>query len=340
MVKLAGAITEVLVLEFNQDEFIRRISNPYWFQALGCVLGYDWHSSGISTVTCGAIKESLNKLNLGIKVAGGKGNVSRRAPEEIKKFGDLFNLNESKIQRLIYSSKMSAKVDNTLIQDNYQLYHHCFIFNEKGNWVVIQQGMFDRYARRYHWLSDNIKSFVLEPHNAICSDKKEKNVLNMTAKESKEAQKISLDLVKDNPKYLEKYVKGSTQKTLTNFESFTMPPKHTIINMNKRDITMLQKAYEIQPKNYEELVAIKGIGPKTIRSLALISDLVYGESPSWRDPVKYSFTHGGKDKVPYEINKRHYDETTSILRRAIDNAKIGKKEKLYAIKRLNNYLKY
>lgn len=338
MVRLSGAIAEVVVDEFGQDEFIRRLSNPYWFQAMSCVIGFDWHSSGTTTTTCGALKQSLTKLNIGIKVAGGKGNTSRKAPEQIEKIGNEFSLSTDKINRLVYSSKMSAKVDNTLIQDNYQLYHHCFVLNEKGHWTVIQQGMFDKYARRYHWLSDNVKSFITE--HPVCSQKKEKEVLDMTSKLSKETRDISLDLVKDNPKHLQKYMKEPAQKTLTDFESFSMPKRHTIIEMNKRNMETLQKAYEIQPKNYEELVAIKGVGPKTIRSLALISDLVYGKPPSWKDPVKYSFAHGGKDGIPYPVNKQVYDTSISVLKDAIRNAKLGQKDKLYAIKRLNYYLKY
>ena len=334
MVKLSGAISEVIVLEYGQEEFLKRIADPFWFQALSCVIGFDWHSSGTTTTTLGALKENLNKGNLGIKIAGGKGGVSRKAPKEIEKFSEDFGLKENKISRLVYSSKMSAKVDNSLIQDNYQLYHHCFVLTEKGSWAVIQQGMSDRYARRYHWLSDNVESFVNEPHDAICCDKKEDKVLNMTAKESEESRKVGVDIVKDDPKHLEKYFKPSEQRTLNNFETLSFGPRHSIIEQDKINMQMLKKAYEIQPKNYEELVAIKGVGPKTIRSLALISDLVYGKKASWRDPVKYSFAHGGKDGFPYPVNRRIYDKSISILKDAIRNAKIGDKDRLYSLKRL------
>ncbi len=343
MVKLASAITDVLVLEYNQEEFLRRIADPFWFQALSCVLGYDWHSSGTTTVTCGALKEALNKANLGIKIAGGKGATSRKTPSEIENTN--LSLSTNKIERLKYSSKMSAKVDNSCIQDNYKLYHHCFIFTEKGSWAVIQQGMnsINNYARRYHWLSDNIVSFVVEPHEAICCDKKQKIVLDMTSKKSEEARKTSLDLVKDNPSHLDKYFKPF-QKTINDFSNksaieLNMPSGHLIKNMEKINIETLKKAYELQPQNYEELVAIKGVGPKTIRSLALISDLVYCKKASWKDPVKYSFAHGGKDGIPYPVNKKIYDSSTELLKNAIKQAKLGEKEKLYAIKRLHQFYK-
>lgn len=338
MKKLGGVISEIIIDEYGQDEYLRRLADPYFFQALGCVLAFDFHSSGVTTTVCGALKESLNKLNIGVKVAGGKGGTSRKAPDEIERFGDEFNLSTDKIDRLVYSSKMSAKVDTSLIQDSFQLYHHCFVLSEKGKWAVIQQGMNDRYARRYHWISNNIVSFVEEPHNAICSDKKGKNVLNMTAKESREARKVGVDLVRDNPKHLEKYIKKPAQRTLTNFESFTMSPRHIIIDMDKKNIETLRKAYEIQPKTYEELVAIKGVGPKTIRGLALVSELIYGKKASWKDPVKFSFAFGGKDGYPRPVDKKEMDESARILGDAIRNAEIGDKDKLYAIKRLNKFI--
>jgi hypothetical protein len=340
MVRLSGAISEAVVLEFGADEFLRRIADPFWFQALSCTIGFDWHSSGTTTTTLGALKENLNKADLGIKIAGGKGKASRKAPLEIAQIGNSFELSDNKIERLIYSSKMSAKVDNSLIQDNYQLYHHCFIVNEKGSWAVVQQGMNDRYARRYHWLSGNVRSFVEEPHDAICCDRRERDVLDMTSKKSDDTRKISVDIVKDNPKHLEKYLKPAVQRTLTNFESLSFGPRHSIIEEKMINTEMLKKAYDTQPRNYEELVSIRGVGPKTIRSLALISDLVYGKKASWKDPVKFSFAHGGKDGFPYMINKTHYDKTVSVLKSALGNAKVGDKDKLGALRRLQHYLKY
>jgi hypothetical protein len=345
MKKLSGVISEMIIDEYRQGGFLKRLADPYFFQALSCVIGFDWHSSGTTTTTMGALKESINNMGLGVYVAGGKGAASRKTPEEILRFSANLNLSERKREKMVYSSKMSAKVDSAVLQDGYELYHHCFVFTERGDWAVIQQGLNTRskYARRYHWLSDSIESFVNEPHSAVCCDRKS-SVLNMVAKESDEARKVSLDIIKGNPSHLKKYIniKQPAQKTINDFsgnrtEEFTMVPRHTIIEMDKRNMEALKKAYEVQPRTYEELVAIKGIGPKTIRSLALISELVYGKPASWRDPVKYSFAHGGKDGYPYKINRKHYDASIGILNDAIRNAKLGDKDKLNAIRRLKSF---
>ncbi len=347
MKKLGGVISEIIIEEYGQKEYLKRLSDPYFFQALGCVLGFDWHSSGLTTTVCGALKEAINDADFGIKVAGGK-KSAKRTPLEIE---NSFSLSTSNIQKLVYASKMTAKVDNSLVQDNYAIYSHTIIFTEEAEWAVIQQGLnnHNSYARRYHWLSDNVESFVEEPHSAICCDKKESDVLDMTNKNSEEARKTSLDIVNDNPQHLLKYFNGqallndfidSNHKINENNSSVKrlhLPKSHFIINMRKTNIQTLQMAYELQPKNYEELVAIKGIGPKTIRSLALISELVYGTKASWKDPAKYSFAHGGKDKIPYPVNKRLYDNNVNILKEAVSNAKLGDKEKLHAIRRLSSF---
>ncbi len=341
MVKLAGGISEALVYEYSQNEFLKRISDPYWFQAFSCVLGFDWHSSGTTTTACGALKVALSPEEHGITVAGGKGAASRKAPEEIDKCGESFSLSSAKIERLKYSSRMAAKVDNSCIQDGYQLYHHCFFFTEKGNWAVVQQGMNDAYARRYHWLSDSISDFISEPHAGICCDKKEEKVLDMTSNESANAREISLDLVKENPKHLRKYFKPAKQRLLEDFESFGLPSHHPVldIDISERGMEVLKKAYELQPSNYEELVSLKGMGAKKLRALALISELVYGSKPSWEDPVKYSFTHGGKDGFPYPVDKEVYDNSINVLKEALDSAKLERKEKYNAIKRLEEYVR-
>ncbi|MFQ5975468.1 MAG: DUF763 domain-containing protein [Candidatus Hydrothermarchaeales archaeon] len=345
MKKLAGVISEAIIYDYGQEEYVRRISDPYFFQALGCALAFDWHSSGVTTTVCGALKEALNAEDHGIVVCGGKGRASRKTPEEIKNASELFSLSGNSPADLVYSSKMAAKVDNSCIQDGYQLYHHSFFLTEKGNWAIVQQGMGENYARRYHWLKDNVKEFVEEPHNGICCDKVEDIVLDMTSKDSRETRETSLDLVRDNPEHLRKYFLPSKQKQLTDFldhksTEFGMPAHHPVleIDMTETGMKVLKNAYEIQPESYEELVALKGMGPKKIRALALISDLIYGTDPSWKDPVKYSFTHGGKDGFPYPVDKEAYDNSIQTLKDAVDAAKLDDKERYHAIKRLKEFL--
>ncbi len=345
MKRLGGAIAEIIVHEYGRREFLRRLSDPFFFQALSCVLGYDWHSSGTTTVTMGALKEALKPEELGIAVCGGKGRISKQTPNEIEKLADAFPILSKKIESLKYASRMAAKVDNTCLQDGYQLYHHAFVLSEDGDWVVVQQGMHERLARRYHWLSEGIRSFVEEPHTGIAGDRREEVVLDMTARESEETRKTSLDLVRDDPRRLGGYVREAEQRSLDDYLArspqvltLMMPTQHTISDLTERTMAALRKAYELQPSSYEELVAIRGIGPKAVRALALVSDLIYGKSPSWRDPAKYSFAHGGKDGVPYPVDERTYQKTIEILESATQGAKVGQKERLNAIRRLHEFL--
>lgn len=347
MVRLSGAIAAAIISEFSRDEFFRRLADPFFFQSLGCVLGFDFHSSGLTTTVCGALKESLKPEDTGIAVCGGKGKASKRTPVEIERLAGVFSISTSKIEELKYASRMAAKVDNACVQDGYQLYHHCFFLSEDGKWVVVQQGMNegDGYARRYHWLSDGVKSFVEEPHSGIAGDRREEVVLDMTARESREARKTSVDLAREKPRHLLHYLREAEQRSLDEYferspqvAKLVMPVKHTIAELTEHTMAALKRVYEIQPRDYEELVSIQGVGPKVIRSLALISDLIYGKPPSWRDPVKFAFCVGGKDSVPYPIDRRHYDEVTGILGQAIEESKIGREEKIKALKRLSDFL--
>ena len=346
MAKLAGGITEAVVYEYGASEFLRRISNPYWFQAFSCVLGFDWHSSGTTTTTCGALKSSLDPEKHGILVAGGKGRASRRTPMEIEGAGDLFSLSTSSLEDLVHHSRMVAKIDNSCIQDGYHLYHHVFFLTEQGEWAVVQQGMnqHQRYARRYHWLSSQVEDLVESPHQGICCDSREEEALDMTAPDSDEARQISVDLVQDNPEHLKKYFQKKPklethQSSLNDFHpGLDMPAHHPVLDtdLTDRDLQVLKRAWEIQPSNYEELLSLEGMGPKKIRALALISDLVYGSRPSWEDPVKYSFTHGGKDGFPYPVDREVYDHSISTLQDALEQARLDKKDRYQALKRLEN----
>ncbi|MDI6826071.1 MAG: DUF763 domain-containing protein [Candidatus Aenigmarchaeota archaeon] len=346
MVKLGKCIVEVIIYEYGNDEFLRRVSNPFWFQAFSCVLGWDFHSSGATTVTMGALKMALKPEETGIAITGGKGKISRRTPEEIRKIGNMFSLSSHKIENLLYSSRMAAKVDNTLIQAGYPLYHHSFVFKEDGKWSVIQQGLSieDQTARRYHWLSDHVKSFVVEPHDAIVGDRFKENVLDMTAKESEDCRKVSTDLVKDGPERIKKdllSLRPHYQKELREF--FGQRGKEFFIDVlkmpRKVNWKALERAYDFQPKNYEELIGIQGIGPSTARGLALVSEIIYGEPPSWKDPCKYSFCVGGKDGLPHPIDVKTYSEISQFMGDVIKELDIEKKEKIEALRRLGDFLR-
>lgn len=329
MVKLAREIVIVVVDEFGPEELLRRLSDPFWFQALGCVLGFDWHSSGLTTTTCGALKEGIKGLesDLGIFVAGGKGAISRKTPSEIQSVGDKLSLDPS---HLIYASRMAAKVDSAALQDGYQIYHHTFIFTRQGSWCVVQQGMNEsnRYARRYHWLSEGVKDFVCEPHKAICSDGIGQ-ALNMVAVESEKARRVSTEIAGEKP---EKLI-----KELKRIQTLQLPSRHFLL---KEDINpdrlwkVFLKTYERGPEDFETLLGLPGVGPKTIRALSLIAELVYGAKPSFRDPARYSFAHGGKDRHPYPVDRENYDRSIEFLKKAISSAKIGNRERMEALKRL------
>jgi len=348
MVQLAREMTTILVDEYGRDEFLRRISDPFWFQALGCVLGYDWHSSGVTTVLTGVLKNAIKPEEQGLAVCGGKGRASLQTPVEISHVGEKFGFSTDRIDGLRYASRMSAKVDNTAIQAGYPLYHHAFFIVEDGKWAVVQQGMSvrDRTARRYHWLSDHVQSFVVEPHDAILGDVKREIALNMTAKESEGCRKTSTDIVKEEPKKVMrtlKSIKPTHQKSLQEWMPAEARWKEYVIDIlslpRNLNWEAVKRAYEFRPKNYEELLGIRGVGPATVRALALISELIYAEKPSWEDPVKFSFAVGGKDGVPFPVDKTAYDEAIEVLEGAVKQAKVGDKERINAIRRLRNFIK-
>ncbi len=332
MKALGRAVSEMIILEYGTREFLKRISDPFFFQSLGCALGFDWHSSGLTTTLTAALKEGIPS-ELGIVACGGKGGASRKTPLEIKSACEKFNLSEKAFVR---ASRLSAKVDNSLVQDGYQLYHHAFFLDENGNWAVVQQGMQSEggFARRYHWSSEGLREFVEEPHSGIAAMRYENEVLDLASRESREARKTSLDLAKDGTLLF--------QASLKSFlgEKLSMPARHSLrfVDLSKQSREALRKAYELQPESYEELLELKGIGARVLRALALISELCYGSRLSWRDPAKYSWALGGKDGWPYRVNRKRYDETIELLQEAISSSKIGKSEKLNAIKRLNSFL--
>ena len=335
MVKLSRELTIAIIEEHGPQEMLRRMSDPFWFQALGCVLGFDWHSSGVTTTLCGAMKEGLRGLEreLDFFVAGGKGAASRRTPAQIEAFGPFLSTEPS---RLVYTSKMAAKVDNSALQDGYQLYHHTFFFTSRGDWAVVQQGMNDSngYARRYHWLDETVRDFVCEPHSAICSQGRGK-VLNLVAEESAPARDTITSIAsQQRPEALIKELEGLKKLDL---------PRHHHLSLEDIHPQRLEKAlllsYERQPHSFEELLGLEGVGPKTLRALSLISHLVYGVPSSIRDPALYSFAHGGKDGHPFPVDRETYDKVIEFLGKAVEMAKIGNKEKVDALKRLHRAYK-
>ncbi len=303
------------------------------------MLAFDWHSSGLTTTVCGALKEGLRESGCSVRVLGGKGKTSRNTLTEIEELGKHFPFSTKKILELKKASRLSAKVDNAAVQDGYQLYHHSFFVTEKGDWAVVQQGMNveTRYARRYHWLGESIASriasFTNEPHSAVCSNERGSAVLNMVARESEQARRASVDLAREK-NFARRF---ATQKTLYCYEfgELRMSVRHSI---DLKDYRGLENAYEFQPKNYEELLLVQGLGPASVRALALASQLIYGTPPSWRDPARYAFAHGGKDGTPFPVQRELMDENTEFLKNAVAQARIGESEKLAAIKRLKAFI--
>jgi hypothetical protein len=346
MIPLAKQVVTIILDEYGQGAFLRRISDPNWFQALGCVLGYDWHSSGVTTVLTGVLKSAITPKEFGIAVCGGKGRASHRAQFEIGSTGTELGLSTEETAQLKYVSRISVKVDSVAIQAGYPLYHHAFIFSQDMKWAVVQQGMSvaDRTARRYHWLSEKARNFVEEPHAAIVGDIKRQAVLDMTSKESERSRKVSVDLTKERPKAVERLlqsVRPAYQRSLQEWMSSGSKVNEMTVDYLSMPASInwkaMQAAYEFKPTNYEELLGVKGLGPSTIRGLALISELVYGEKPSWKDPVKYSFAYGGKDGVPFPMDRRAMDDSIQFLREAVEKAKIGDKERMKSLQRLRRF---
>ncbi len=334
MERLAREITLIIVKEQGTRNFLNKLSDPFWFQAFGCVLGFDWHSSGLTTTVCGALKEGIKETSseIGLFVCGGKGGASRKTPSEIQAIGDKRWINEDP-SKLIYASRMSAKVDSTALQDGYGLYHHCFIFNQEGRWAVVQQGMNseNRWARRYHWLGEQVQDFVCEPHAAVACDQKSQ-VLNMVAKESEDCRQISAQLSMEEP-----------SKVVAEFDKIkklNLPAHHPVnlADIKKENFKkILEKTYTQKPQNFEALLGVQGVGPKTVRALSLISELVYGKPASFEDPVRFSFAHGGKDGHPYRVNRKVYDQSIQVLHDAVNQSKVGHTEKLKALQRLYEF---
>lgn len=326
MAKLGLAVAETIVMDFGTDEFIRRLSDPFWFQSLGAVMGMDWHSSGITTSVMGALKRSINPhaKELGIYITGGKGKYSRETPNELIKIGNQTGLNGTD---LVKCSKLAAKVDNTAIQDGYQLYTHNFIVSKSGQWTVVQQGMSaaNKTARRYHWHSEGLKSFVNDPHTFIYGQNAGM-ILNMADKAADPSRNAIMQMADEHPNDM-----------LAEVNKLVMPNHHDVRAENvdlKRLGAVLWLAHEKRPKDFEELLLLEGLGPRTLQSLALVSEVIYGTPARFKDPARFSFAHGGKDGHPFPVPIKVYDDTLKTLQTAIYKAKIGQSEKKDAIRSL------
>lgn len=348
MRKLARGIILTIREEFSPEEVLERFSDPIWFQSLGCVLGFDYNSSGLTTTTLGAVKSALFDIQdrLGIYVCGGKGKTSRKTPEEITAYG--ISRGFSFAPNLIYASKMAAKTDSSLIQDGYQIYQHNFLFSKSGKWVIIQQGMNaeNQTARRYHWLSWKLKKneesldFVEEPHSGIISGAKV-NPLNLTNRESDKNREVSLGLAKEEPKKFLKdlnLIQTKREKNLVSVELYNKEFYWHPVAEEKFDLKRLEKTIfsvkEQSPQNFETLLSLKGVGPKTIRALSLVAEIIYGARPSYEDPARYTFAVGGKDGTPYFVERDTYDKTLELIEKGIKKSAIPDREKVKAQERL------
>ena len=364
MMALGTEIVEALILEYGKREVLVRLSDPLWFQSLGAVLGMDWHSSGITTSVMYALKRGLNARakELGIYVCGGRGKYSRRTPDELLLVGDKTGVNA---ERLAGESRLCAKVDNTAVQDGFQLYQHNFIVTDEGDWAVVQQGMNvqTKTARRYHWSSANLRSFVEQPHTGITGENKGL-ILNLTDADAKPAREGILSLVDDDydrtfgeiKKIFVRNADEEPKPAVSNgqLSLFDEPAEQILTNGRSRDIILpahhevrkedvdlkrlggvLATAYESQPKDFESLLLTPGLGPRTLQSLTLVSEVIHGTPSRFRDPARFSFAHGGKDGHPFPVPTRIYDESIRVLGRAIEKAKLGYNERSDCLKRLH-----
>lgn len=360
MVKLGRSMTEVIIDEYGPDEYIKRLADPVWFQSLGTVLAFDWNASGLTTILTAALKEAIRgrEQGYGIFICGGKGKTSRKTPDQILSWGERLSLPQSQSQNLVYNSKMSAKVDSALVQDGFQIYHHSFMFSRNGAWTVVQQGMNARNqtARRYHWHSADAGDLIVEPHSAISSQSfnQKGTTLDITSRVSGKTRETSVQLLDTGFKPLMKDIEVIRKNSNKLSKMITMAKGDEELAMlelwkgefhwhpvmleeffdSKYLKKILDKLANERPENYEKLLATKGVGPKTIRALSLVSEIIYGAKPSYEDPARYSFAHGGKDATPYPVDKPTYDKTINTMREVVHKSKVDTVEKDKILKRL------
>lgn len=331
MTQLSGAIVESILLEYGRSEVLKRISDPLWFQSFGAVMGMDWHSSGITTSVMGALKRSINKRSkeLGIYICGGRGRHSKKTPDELLNVGSRTGLDGQKLGRF---SRLTAKIDNTTVQDGFQIYLHNFIVTQEGEWSVVQQGMNQRsgMARRYHWHSEQLNSFISDPHASVCGVH-QGEILNLVHHDAHQTQCKMVSFSKESPSRFIKEVR-----------SIVLPRHHEVtykdVNL-KRLGAVIALAHESEVEDFESLLLTKGLGPRTLQSLALVSEVIHGTPSRFEDPARFSFAHGGKDGHPFPVPLNIYDETIQSLNKTIQQAKIGITDKQKALKKLHHMSK-
>jgi uncharacterized protein len=328
MTELGTAIAEQVILNYGPSEFLTRLSDPFWFQAYGAVMGMDWHSSGITTSVLGALKRGLNPRfsELGMMVCGGRGRHSRRTPDELREFSSRAGLHGEELAR---TSRLTARIDNNAIADGFQLYLHSFVVTAKGEWAVVQQGMnpATSLARRYHWHSASVRDFVSNPHTAIVGEP-QGDILNLVDARAKNAQSALLAIAHEP-------ISG----TLNDARKLTMPAHHDVRREDvdlKRLGAVLAVAQERDLRDFASMLLVEGLGPRTLQSLALIAEVVHGAPTRFSDPARYSFAHGGKDGHPFPVPLKTYDESLSVLRRSLESARLGNTEKVEGFRRLDH----
>lgn len=323
---LGGAIAEAIIIEYGRPALLQRLSDPFWFQSLGCVLGMDWHSSGITTSVMNALRKAINcrSEELGVYICGGRGKFSRETPNQLLEVANKTGLNGNELVR---HSKLAAKVDNTAVQDGFQLYLHTFIVTKEGDWSVIQQGMNpnERMARRYHWLSSSLRSFMEEPHTSVCG-RNQGLILNLTDKLAAPTKEGIMELTKESPDKLMREV------------SIILPNHHEVkaedVNLKRLGAALIL-AHETNVSDMESLLLLEGVGPRTLQSLTLVSEVIHGTPSRFSDPARFSFAHGGKDGHPFPVPTSVYDETIEVFDKAIRQARLREKDKSNALKNLS-----
>ena len=331
MTKLGSAITETIVHDYGTSAFLSRLSDPFWFQAFGAVMGMDWHSSGITTSVMGALKRGLApKANeLGLYICGGRGRFSRNTPYELRSIAERRGFDG---EALVRTSRLTARIDNNAIADGFQIYLHSFVLSSAGEWAVVQQGLNEHngMARRYHWHSASVRDFVSEPHTAIFGENLG-TIMNLVDAEAGKAQAAMLDMANEHP-----------EKTLSEARHLKMPAHHEV---HARDVDLkrlgavLAIAYERDLKNFADLLLVEKLGPRTLQSLALVAEVVHGAPSRFNDPARFAFAHGGKDGHPHPVPLKTYDESLNFLRSSLDAAKVGDKEKLDGFRRLERFVR-